>query len=162
MSELSRRPDVEVSTHIRCSPEDAWLLVANPAATAAFSPELHSVTMSAQAPLPVGERFTGTNRRGRRQWSTSCRVVESNADKSFAYDVAYMGLSVARWRYVVVPDGDGCHVSEQWWDRRGLVVRFVGEWGTGVHDRPAHNRQTMAITLDRMRAQLEAGAGDPP
>ena len=155
MSEMSRTPDIEVSVRVRCTPRDAWLVVANPAAMAPFSPELHSVAMSVEPPLPVGAQFAGTNRRGRRQWSTSCRVVESAVDSSFAYDVTYIGRSVARWRYVVSEDDAGCRVTEQWWDRRGRLVRFVGEWGTGVHDRQTHNRQTMTATLERLRSALE-------
>lgn len=109
--------------------------------------------------MPVGTRFSGSNRRGSRSWSTSCRVVESTPSQAFAFDVTYGPLAVSRWRYVVSPDPAGCVVEEQWWDLRGRLMTFLSQVGTGVRDRAEHNRITMGETLRALKADLES---EPP
>jgi hypothetical protein len=89
-------------------------------------------------------------------------VVESVPGSTFAFDVTFLGLEVARWRYEVRADGHGCDVEELWWDHRGFVMRSLGVLGTGVKDRRAHNTRTMTDTLAALKADLEAPAGSPP
>ena len=112
--------------------------------------------LDAPAPLGVGATFSGTNARGRRRWSTSCRVVESTPDRAFAFDVTYLGMPVSRWRYSIEVEEDGCRVEEQWWDRRGWLMTAVGGPATGVTDRATHNRATMRVTLDALKDDLES------
>jgi hypothetical protein len=123
----------------------------------AWSPEANDVrgTTVADGPMPVGTTFSGANRNGVFRWATRCTVVESSEGSAFAFDVTYLGLAVARWRYAVTDVPDGCRVDEQWWDDRGAPMRWLGTIGTGVADRRSHNQATMRATLDAMRDDLE-------
>ena len=150
-------PDVEVCIRINRPAVEVWTAVADPSRFAQWSPE--SSGASSRGPLVQGARFTGSNRNGPLRWSTACLVVESLPEGAFAFDVSFLGMSVARWRYQLTPDGEGCLVHEQWWDRRGPVMKVLGIVGTGVADRVEHNRRTMNQTLAGLKDDLEASAG---
>ena len=148
-------PDITVSVLIGCAPEAAWRVVADPSRLADLSPEASGARATTQGPLPAGARFSGSNRNGLFRWSTSCVVVESVPGSAFAFDVTFLGLAVARWRYEVRVVDDGCDVVEQWWDHRGIAMWFIGVLGTGVRDRQGHNTRTMTQTLAALKADLE-------
>jgi hypothetical protein len=152
-------PAIAVSVHINCAPEAAWRVVADPSRMAELSPEATVATAATEGPLRAGAHFSGSNRNGLFRWSTSCVVVESVPGSAFAFDVTFLGLDVARWRYEVRAVDDGCDVEEQWWDHRGKVMWSLGVLGTGVKDRQAHNTRTMTDTLAALKADLEASPG---
>ena len=108
--------------------------------------------------MPVGARFSGSNRHGIFRWVTRCTVAESMPAEAFAFDVTYVGLKVSRWRYALTPTDAGCRVDEQWWDDRNVVMRVIGTIGTGVAHRLPHNESTMRATLDAMRHELESAS----
>ena len=85
--------------------------------------------------------------------------MESTPGVAFAFDVTFGGLAVSRWRYAVQGHEDGCVVVEQWWDRRGFLMKAVGIVGTGVADRASHKERTMRATLTALRADLESTPG---
>ena len=146
-----------MSTWVRRTPHDVWCAVADPRRIASWSPEANGVSGSSEpaGPMAVGRTFAGSNRNGLFRWSTRCLVVESKPGEAFAFDVSYLGMSVARWRYVLT-ELDGCtHVEEQWWDTRGPVMTAIGVVGTGVRDRRTHNERTMRETLEALAADLE-------
>ncbi|MHB1066844.1 MAG: SRPBCC family protein [Candidatus Nanopelagicales bacterium] len=111
--------------------------------------------------LRVGDAFVGTNRRGRRRWSTACTVSRVEPPVGFAFDVAWAGMPVARWAYAFEDVDGGVLVTETWTDGRsgakGLVVKMAGLLASGVWDRSAHNAEGMKVTLDRLAAALSAG-----
>jgi len=155
-----RAPDLTESVDVHRCGDDVWRAVADPRRVTAWSPEAIRVRGAgvADGPMPAGTTFAGVNRNGIFRWATRCTVVESAPGASFAFDVTYLGLSVARWRYCVEATPDGCRVDEQWWDDRGVAMRWLGTIGTGVADRRTHNRTTMRATLDAMREDLERTA----
>ncbi|MDO8308115.1 MAG: SRPBCC family protein [Actinomycetota bacterium] len=112
--------------------------------------------------LRVGDSFVGTNRRGRRRWSTACTVSVVAPPGEFAFDVAWAGLPVARWAYAFEDVEGGVQVTETWTDDRsgpkGMVVKLAGLLASGVWDRSAHNAESMKATLDRLAAALTAGS----
>ena len=148
-------PDVSVQTHIAADAMDIWCAVADPRRITEWSPESTSVRCDVQGPLPVGATFGGSNRNGRRQWSTKARVTESDPGRAFAFDVTFMGMSVARWRYEISESLDGLVVEEQWWERRGVLLRIVGPLSTGVADRRSHNEEGMRVTLAALKAGIK-------
>lgn len=154
-----RDPDVSVRAEVRRSALDVWNAVADPSRVASWSPESSGVRAAVEGPLPVGSSFSGSNRNGVFRWSTRCRVVESTPGVAFAFDVNFGGFAVSRWRYALQGQEDGCVVVEQWWDRRGLPMKVIGVFGTGVADRARHNERTMRETLDALRADLESTPG---
>ncbi len=110
----------------------------------------------------VGDTFVGTNRRGRRRWSTACTVSRVEPPAGFAFDVAWAGMPVASWDYAFDDVDGGVLVTETWTDARcgakGLVVKMAGLLASGVWNRSAHNAQSMKVTLDRLAAALTAAA----
>jgi uncharacterized protein YndB with AHSA1/START domain len=150
-------PDISISVVVRTTPEAVWDAVADPRRIASWSPEAHAVsgTDVAPGPMAVGTTFSGTNKRGAFRWTTHCRIVESTPGEAFAFDVTYLGLSVARWRYAVTSVDGGAQVEEQWWDTRGTLMKVLGAVGTGVADRRTHNERTMRETLAALAADLE-------
>ncbi len=149
-------PDLSVHARIRSSAARVWAAVADPALIAVWSPESTGVRASVSGPLPVGATFAGRNRNGIFRWTTRCAVVESAPGEAFAFDVAFLGLSVARWRYSIAAEGDGIVVREDWWDRRGRLMKVLGALGTGVIDRRAHNEAGMRATLEALRVGMES------
>lgn len=150
-----KAPDISVHTTVAQPPQLVWSAVADPSRIASWSPENTGASTPSDGPLAVGATFDGSNRNGVFRWSTRCTVVESDPGCAFAFDVSFLGLAVARWRYAISPTDEGCLVDEQWWDRRGLLMKGLGLVGTGVTDRKAHNEATMRQTLAAMRADLE-------
>lgn len=153
---MTAGPDLVVATTIARAPQEVWPVVADPSRLVEHSPEAHHVSAGAVGPLPVGAEFSGSNRRSIFRWTTRCRVVESAPGRAFAFEVTYLGLAVAQWRYVLEADGAGTRVEEQWTDRRGALMKALGAVGTGVADRRAHNERTMRATLDSLTSALEA------
>jgi uncharacterized protein YndB with AHSA1/START domain len=107
----------------------------------------------------VGARFTGRNRRGLARWSTTGEVVAADRDRQIAFDVSFLGMPVARWRYEVEPvDSNRVRLTETWEDRRRAPMHLLGALGTGVRDREAHNAAGMEATLQRLKDAAEAGS----
>jgi uncharacterized protein YndB with AHSA1/START domain len=158
MSDIgSRAPDVSTSVIVRRTPEAVWDAVADPRRIAAWSPEARAVTEAdgGPGPMAVATTFSGSNKHGILRWTTRCVVVESTPGEAFAFDVSYLGMSVARWRYVLTAVEGATYVEEQWWDTRGTPMKVLGAVGTGVADRRTHNERTMRATLDALAADLE-------
>jgi uncharacterized protein YndB with AHSA1/START domain len=149
-------PDVNVQMNISGKAIDVWSAVADPRRITEWSPESASVRCDTEGALPMGATFYGSNQNGRRQWSTKCRVIESEPGRAFAFDVTFKGMAVARWRYEITDGPDGVCVEEQWWERRGVILRLMGSLGTGVLDRRAHNEAGMKATLAALKAGMEA------
>ena len=103
-----------------------------------------------------GAVFKGTNRNGSHRWTTTCTVTDAEPGRAFAFDVRYLGLPIAHWRYDIVGDGDGCRVTEQTWDRRPGWFSKTAWIGTGVRDRNTANAEHIKLTLQRLKARAEA------
>jgi hypothetical protein len=106
-----------------------------------------------------GAVFRGTNRNGVRRWTTTCTVTDADPGSAFAFDVVYLGIPVAHWRYDISPAADpadgGCRVIEQMWDRRPSWFVKPGGIATGVMDRPTTNTEHMKRTLARLKDRAE-------
>lgn len=134
-----------------------WALVSDLPGMGRFSPENAGGRWTGGADGPaVGARFTGSNRRGARRWSTQVRVVECEPGSAFAFDVSSLGLAVSRWRYEVAPTPTGCRLTETWTDRRGRVIRVAGQLVTGVGDREGFTASSIERTLAAVKAAAEA------
>lgn len=149
--------DIEVSTEVSASPEVVWDMVTDLPRMGEWSPESQGGKWRDGVTKPaVGARFAGANRNGLFRWRTTAIVVEMVPKSTFAFDVSFLGIPVANWRYDIEPTDSGCTVTETWTDRRARWFSAVGLVGTGVGDRSTHNRGTMERTLAALASAAEA------
>ncbi|MHB8682121.1 MAG: SRPBCC family protein [Acidimicrobiales bacterium] len=149
--------EVTVVEEIAAPAEKVAAMVSDLTRMGEWSPENEGVTWRGGAAGPaVGVRFRGRNRRGRKRWSTSGRIVELEPGRSLVFRVTAAGLRIAEWRYRFEPTDGGCRVSETWVDQRGVVAKALGKPVSGVGDRAAHNRAGMEETLRRLKAAAES------
>jgi uncharacterized protein YndB with AHSA1/START domain len=142
---------------IAAAPGAVYELVADPMRMPEWSPECIGCRWVGGATgVAVGARFRGTSRNGRRRWSTTSTIVDVRPNERFAWDVTYLGLPVARWAYQIAPHPDGVELVESVEDRRGFVLRTLSPYITGSRDRASRNAETMASTLQAVKAAAES------
>lgn len=100
--------------------------------------------------------FKGSNRAGKRKWTTLAKVVIADPGREFAFDVSALGLAVARWGYRFEAVEGGTQVTEYWEDHRSPVIAKLTGFFVGVPDRASHNRAGMEQTLERLEAAVRA------
>jgi ribosome-associated toxin RatA of RatAB toxin-antitoxin module len=153
------RPEVRVQRLINADPVELYGLVSDIGRMGEWSPETEACVWSSGSTGPVvGARFKGTNRNGKKQWSTGCKVVVAQPGKTFAFDVTAGPFKVARWTYTFDATDDACRVTETWTDQRGRIATWAGKPASGVADRADHNRVTMEQTLERLATAAESTA----
>jgi hypothetical protein len=153
---------VSVTIEVGAPPDRVFALVSDLPRMGEWSPEcIRCEWLDGARGAARGARFKGHNRRGLFRWSTTGEVVACDpgpARRELAFDISFLGMPVARWRYTVEPLADEpttSRVTEQWEDRRGRVMQVLGTVGTGVRDREAHNRAGMEETLRRLKVAAE-------
>jgi uncharacterized protein YndB with AHSA1/START domain len=151
--------EVSVNEEIVAPGEHVWAMVSDVTRMGEWSPETEAgVWLKGATEATPGARFRGTNRNGKKHWSTTATVIRAEPGREFAFRVSAGGFQVAEWGYSLEPTSDGCRVTETWIDRRGLVTRTLGKQVTGVADRASHNRRGMEQTLGRLKAAAESTA----
>lgn len=146
------------SIDISASPDAVWSMISNVTRMPEWSPELASARWLGSSSAPVvGAKFRGTNRNGRRRWSTSCAVTAAEPGRKFGYRVSTYGLSVSDWIYEITPTDGGCTLRESTVDQRGFLIKFGGGPVTGVYDRATHNLAGIRATLAAVKAAAERG-----
>jgi uncharacterized protein YndB with AHSA1/START domain len=155
---------VDVERTIAAPPQRVYELVSDLPRMGEWSPENRGGRWTRGATTAtVGARFRGRNRRGWRRWSTTVTITEAQPGETFAFDVSAGPFAVAEWRFRLRPAGDAgadTTITQSFVDRRGRLITWLGLLATGVRDRTAHNRATMAQTLARLAAVAEGdGSG---
>jgi len=150
---------VSVSREIGASADKVWAMVADVTRMGEWSPENESCAWrhGATSATP-GASFKGTNRHGKKKWSTVATIVAADPGRLLSFEVTAVGLKIAEWRYELEPTDNGCRVTETWIDERGRFAKKLGKPASGVSDRTEHNRAGMTETLDRLAAAAEADA----
>jgi hypothetical protein len=146
---------------INADPERVYHLITDLPTLASLAEEARAMQWRKGDGAAPGAVFKGRNRNGVFRWSTTCTVTDAEPGKAFAFDVRYLGVPVARWRYDIIPvtntaDG-GCRVTERTWDRRPGWFSKTAWIGTGVRDRDAANAEHIKLTLRRLKEKAEAG-----
>ena len=151
-------PTISRGVDVAAAPELVWSLVSDLPRMGEFSPEnVGGLWVGGATGPAVGARFRGTNRNGRRQWTTKVTVVECEPGRLLTFDVrTRFGVRVSRWSYRVEPAGAGCRLSEHWY-RVGswFVRRFLGPKVTGRADRPGFNVVSIERTLAAVKERAE-------
>jgi uncharacterized protein YndB with AHSA1/START domain len=143
---------VSVTRDIAAPPDKVWTMVSDLPRMGEWSPENTGGKWVRGATGPaVGARFVGSNRNGKKSWTTTCTVSECEPARAFAFNVGVGPIKVARWKYHIEPLADGgSRVTETWSDRRGWLAKKLGGPASGVTDRANHNRAGMEETLRRL------------
>ncbi len=152
----STSTSISVNRTIAASPDAVWALVSDLPRMGEWSPENTGGHWAGGATGPaVDARFKGTNSNGKNSWSTLVKVTRCEPGRAFEFDVTAFGFSVATWSYAIEPCDTGCVVTESWTDRRGQVVKTVGGFRSGVHDRATFTKAGMEKTLANLAAAVE-------
>lgn len=157
-------PEQEASgtARIEAPAGELYALVSDIVRMGEWSPENVGGRWLGGATAPaVGARFSGSNRRGWRRWSTVCTVVAADPGHTFSFDVGFAGIRVSTWTYEFRPDGNATVVTETWTDRRpGWFALVVGPT-MGVADLCAHHRENIRKTLANLTTAV-APRPEPP
>lgn len=149
--------DITITRDIAAAPDVLFALVTDLARMGEWSPEnkggkwVRGATAAA-----VGAKFIGSNRNGKKAWTTTCKVVECTAPSAFTFDVSVGPVKVARWNYSIAASESGSTVSESWTDQRSWLAKKFGGAASGVTDRASHNRAGMEETLRKLAEHVEA------
>ncbi len=148
---------VTVTREIGASAEQVWAMVSDVTRMGEWSPENQGGEWrgGATGPLP-GATFVGTNRNGKKKWTTVATVVDADPGRRFSFRVTAKGFKVAEWCYVFEPTENGCRVTETWIDQRGGIAKALGKPVSGVDERASHNRAGMEQTFERLAAVAES------
>ena len=154
----------EIAEHITvaAAPGEVYRAVSDVRRMARWSPECFATLVwSRRGGAPA--RFVGFNRSGPWVWFTTCRVVNAEPGREFAFDVTTFGMPVARWSYQLAAADGGTEVTERWLDRRSRGAHVLGRLFTGkvAKSRPQANRDGMRVTLQRLKRELETPAALP-
>lgn len=146
---------IEVSRVVSASPERVYELVSDLPRMGEWSPENTGGKWVKGATGPaVGALFEGTNRLGKKKWSTIAKVKVADPGKEFGFDVTAAGMKVAGWGFSMQAVDGGTEVTHYWDDHRNAVIAKITGLALGVPDRVSHNRANMDQTLERLAAAL--------
>jgi hypothetical protein len=151
----------QAEVSIDADPDRVYALVTDLPTLASLAEEARAMEWRKGDAAHAGAVLKGRNRNGIHRWSTTCTVTDAEPGQVFAFDVRYLGLPIARWRYDIISLNDtaagGCRVTERTWDRRPGWFTKTAWIGTGVRDRDAANAEHIKLTLQRLKEQAEAG-----
>ena len=152
----SEEADARGTARIAAPAHDLYDLVSDVTRMGEWSPENVGARWLGHASGPaVGARFSGSNRRGWRRWSTTCTVIAAEPGRRFAFEVAFAGITVSRWSYEFRPEGDETVVTESWTDRRPGWFSLMAKPMMGIEDVRVHNRENIQETLANLKAAAE-------
>jgi uncharacterized protein YndB with AHSA1/START domain len=151
--------DAEATTTIGADPVRVYNLVSDLPRMGEWSPEnIGGKWADGATGAAVGAKFRGNNRRGPLRWSTTVEVTEATPGKRFAFDVTYGPVPISTWEYTFEADGQGCRVTESWFERRPTWMKLAGVPMMAVADRAKHNQRGMKTTLAALKVAAEAGS----
>ncbi|MGO2822364.1 MAG: SRPBCC family protein [Brachybacterium tyrofermentans] len=164
---MARIMQVHDSIVIAAEPLELYEQIADPSQMGRWSPENTGADVPHPgSPATVGMTFTGSNRRGRARWVTSCTVTEAVPGEKFTFEVRAIGPrkpllkgGIATWSYTVEPVDGGTRVTESWADGRtrwpdAVAARF-DRFVTGGQLFSDFQRGNIARTLAALRADVE-------
>ena len=146
----------QAEVNIDADPDTVYALITDLPTLATLAEEAAAMDWCKGDAVRPGAVFKGHNRNGIFRWSTTCTVTDAEPGRLFAFDVRYVGVPVASWRYDIAAQGGGCRVTEGTWDRRPGWFGMTAWIGTGVRDRTAANAEHIKVTLQRLKQKAEA------
>ena len=147
------------SISIAATADKVYRMVSDLTRTGEWSPEATGGKWIGGATGPAeGARFKGTNKHGRKKWSTTVTVLEASAPDRFSFANKLGSKTLAVWSYQIRSTGrTSCTVTETWTDHRGPIIDILGKAITGVQDRAGHTKSMINTTLEKLKATAEFG-----
>lgn len=149
----------QVTTRVGAPAEEVWALIANLERMGEWSPECYRVNWldGASSPAKPGARFKGHNRWGPVRWSMVCEVKSAEPGREISWATVQRGRELVSWRYQLVPDGESTVVTES------FEVHWLPPMARAFEDvlmvnRDRDREQAMRVTLERIKAAVEAAA----
>jgi len=150
-------PTTSAETSIDADADAVYALITDLNTLAALASETETMEWLKGDSVATGAVFKGHNRRGSRQWSTTCTITDAKPGKSFGFDVKYLFIPIAHWQYdITAIDTEHCQVTESMWDLRPSWFARIAKIATGVADRKSVNAANMKATLERLKAHAES------
>lgn len=163
---MSRQRIVTDSVIIDVDPHTAYAAVSDITQMGRWSPENLGGEVTDGAPVTIGTRFVGRNRRGRAEWVTAAKVIAADPGEQFAFRVNGIGVKNptlrgrnATWEYRFEPVEGGTRVTETWTDDRNwpdAVAGVVDRVLTGGQPFAKFQEKNIRRTLERLKVELEA------
>ena len=152
----AQEADVSGSARIAAPADELYGMVSDVTRMGEWSPENVGARWLGHARGPaVGARFSGSNHRGWRRWSTTCTVVAAEPGRQFAFEAAFAHVRVSRWTYEFRSDGDATVVTESWTDLRPGWFSLLAGPVMGLDDLDAHHRENIRKTLANLKSAAE-------
>lgn len=143
------------SLDIAASPDLVFAAISDLEQMGRFSPENTGGEWLGGARGPgLGVKFRGANANGGKTWTTTATITEFAPPTKFAFEVTVGPVKVSRWSFELEPSPIGTRITETWLDRRPWLVRRF--YSSPVADREAFTVASIATTLERLKAHLEA------
>jgi uncharacterized protein YndB with AHSA1/START domain len=147
-----------VTVHMSAPPAKVWDLVSDVTKIGRYSPETFEAEWVEGATGPaLGAKFRGhvkRNEKGPTYWTT-CTVTACEPGSAFAFGVGNGAKPLNVWSFRLEPSGDGTDVTESFALARTPLLRLY--WAVLGWTRGKTNRYGMQTTLERMKAEVEAG-----
>ena len=152
---LTDVPTLEASTTIAAPPERVWSLVSDLRRMPEWSPQCVKTFVRGGGPVALGSRMVNINRKGLLFWPTQSKVVRYEPGREIAFRIKD---NFTVWSFTLEPDGEGTRVVERREAPQGISdisVRLTKAVMGGVDDFTEHLREGMALTLQRIKADVE-------
>ena len=147
-----------VTVHMDAPAAAIWDLVSDVTRIGSYSPETFEAEWLEGATGPVvGAKFRGhvkRNEKGPTYW-TICTVTVADPGREFAFGVGTGDTPLNVWSYRLEPAGEGTDVTESFELAPTLGLRLY--WAVLGWARGRRNRNDMRTTLERIKAEVEAG-----
>jgi uncharacterized protein YndB with AHSA1/START domain len=148
--------DLEISRDVAAAPDLIFAALTDITRMGEWSPETHSAEWNeGYDSAAVGAEFTGHNKLGENEWSTTAEIVELVPNERFFFDCRVGDFVFAKWGYAIEATAGGSRVTEY---SSNLIPEELREASTGISgvtDRSVHNKSGMETTLARLAVALE-------
>ena len=102
--------------------------------------------------VELGAKFRGFNRSGDYEWHADCEITVLEPGRRFAYLVPPAFEHATEWSYTIVPDGDGCIVTEAF---HAPMLALPEVYPGKIEGRRDNLEAACRITMDNLKAALE-------
>jgi hypothetical protein len=156
-------PTAAAELVIAAPPSAIWPLVCDIQMPAAFSSEFQGGAWLDGATCPaLGARFRGRNHHpARGAWETVSTICEYEPERVLGWAVGDPDVPSARWRFTLIPDGDGTRITQ--WMQIGpgesgiseIIAQMPDKESRILRRRLAEHHENMTATLEGVRRLAE-------